>query len=250
MSNIFSSPNIALCRARTLRPTSVFARDFLGRSIPILPHARRGTKKCRLSLVNQNARTCSSPPQLSRQSRSMSLRHLSSRLCRAFYNCCRISLLRVALAAILLADGHPLPLVYVAAAVACAAYCGGRRRVTARNLSLLEVLPAKAYLRNSGRVSFQVGSEGAGVVNEAGNMQRSRDWRPQCVRRCAERLKFWKWCAKKQKKSDAVGENGGPARSSIEIDPNAKEEENETAEETVGCCGFGRRSKKETRQRC
>ena len=62
MSNIFSSPNIALCRARTLRPTSVFARDFLGRSIPILPHARRGTKKCRLSLVNQNARTCSSPP--------------------------------------------------------------------------------------------------------------------------------------------------------------------------------------------
>lgn len=88
------------------------------------------------------------------------------------------------------------------------------------------------------------------VENEAGNMQQSRDWRPQCVRRCADRMKFWKWCAKKQKKSDAVDENGGPVRSSIEADPGAKGEEYETAEETVGCCGFGRRPKKVTEQRC
>ena len=182
----------------------------------------------------------------------MSLRHLSSRLGRALSNCCRISVLRVALAAILLADGKPLPLLYVAVAVTCAAYCGGRR-ATARSVVTIEVLPAKAYLRNGGRVgrvSFQAASEGAGVDNEAGNMQQSRDWRPQCVRRCADRMKFWKWCAKKQNKGDAVDENGGPGRSSIEADPDAKEEGYETSEETVGCCGFGRRPKKETNQRC
>lgn len=224
---------------------------FLG-PIPIVPRSREGGREPRLSLLRQPAnhivRTCS--PHLWRQSRPMFLHRLSSRLCRALSNCCRISLLRVALAAILLADGKPLPLLCVAVAVTCAAYCGGRR-ATARNVVNLEVLPAKAYLRiparNSGRVSFQIVSEGAGVDNEGGNMQQSRDWRPQCVRTCADRMKFWKWCAKKEKKSD---ENGGPVRSSIEADPNAREEEHDTSEETVGCCGFGRRPKKETNQRC
>ena len=180
----------------------------------------------------------------------MALRHLSCRLCRALSDRCRIPLLRVALATILLADGKPLPLFYVAVAVTCAAYLAGRRRVSARNVVNFEVLPAKAYLRNVGRVSFQVASGAAGADNKEGNMQQGRDWRPQCVRRCADRMKFWKWCARKEKKSDGADENGGPVRSSIEADPDAKEGGYETPEETVGCCGFGRRTKRETNPRC
>ena len=185
----------------------------------------------------------------------MSLYRLSSRIGRTLFNCCRISLFRSVAAAILLSDSEPFTFLSVVVAVVGAVSFLKRRPRAARNvLDSLEVRPIKAYLRNSGHVGRTalrvVSGEAAAVGSKAGNMPRGRDWRPQCVRRCADRMKFWNWCKKKEEKRGGDEKNGGPVRSSIEDDPDARAgEELETSEEeTVGCCGF--RRKKDPNQRC
>ena len=137
----------------------------------------------------------------------------------------------------------------VAVAVVGAVSFLKRRQRAARNVAdALEVRPIKAYLTNSGRVGRTyrrvVYGEATVLGSKAGNMPQGRG----CVRRCADRMKFWNWCKKKGGDGAAVEEkNGGPARSSIEDDP---EKLDTSEEETVGCCGFGGRRKKDPNQRC